>query len=102
VGHFLGLQQLRGQGHPEHTQQLSVDGYYRYVRHPLYAFSLIFIWLTPLMSWNILAFNIGATLYLTIGTFFEEQKLRMEYGEEYATYAKKTPMLMPGWGFWRK
>jgi len=96
AAHFLGLEQYR---HPEAAAQprrLITSGLYRLVRHPLYSFSLLILWLMPWMTCNILAFNIGATLYLTIGTLFEERKLLLEFGEAYAAYRRCTPMLIPG------
>lgn len=101
VANFLGLEQLLGlKGEPSHG--LVRGGLYRYVRHPLYAFSLALIWLTPVMTWNVLGFNIGATLYLTIGSFIEERKLLQEFGPQYAEYRRRTPMFLPGWGSWRR
>ena len=71
-------------------------GLYRYVRHPLYTLSILFIWLTPVLTWNALALNIGVTLYMVIGSYFEERKLLDAFGEEYAGYRQRTPMLVPG------
>jgi protein-S-isoprenylcysteine O-methyltransferase Ste14 len=73
---------------------------YNWVRHPMYVCSLLFVWLMPAMSWNILAFNIGVTVYITIGVILEEHKLLLEFGEAYAEYQKRVPMLIPG--FWLK
>ena len=92
---FLGLRQLLL---PEDTKppRLVIDGLYRYVRHPLYTAGLLIIWLLPILSWNLLALNLGLTAYIFIGAHFEEQKLLMEFGEAYATYRNHTPMLIPG------
>jgi protein-S-isoprenylcysteine O-methyltransferase Ste14 len=90
---FLGLSQLtRGD---ETSPPLISTGFYRWVRHPLYAFSLLIIWLTPSMSCNILAFNLAATLYITFGTLLEERKLASEFGQAYIAYCRRTPMLFP-------
>jgi protein-S-isoprenylcysteine O-methyltransferase Ste14 len=72
------------------------------VRHPLYTFGLLFIWLTSTVSQNSLTVYIGATLYTLIGAYFEERKLLREFGDSYAEYKKKTPMLIPGFVFWGK
>ena len=45
--HFLGLRQLFGKDLGDHPDMLIVKGFYRWVRHPLYSFGLVFIWLTP-------------------------------------------------------
>jgi protein-S-isoprenylcysteine O-methyltransferase Ste14 len=74
---------------------LVISGLYRYIRHPLYTAGLIFIWLLPLMTVNILTINISLTLYILIGTYFEERKLRAEFGRGYIDYAAVTPMFIP-------
>jgi methanethiol S-methyltransferase len=97
---FIGFEQLADPQNKNRPHQLSTSGLYRWIRHPLYTLSFIFIWLTPVMTWNILAFNIGVTLYTTIGAaVFEERKLLQEFGEEYHEYQKRTPMLIPGLKF---
>ena len=75
--------------------QLVTDGLYRVMRHPLYAGSLLVLWLFPTMSWNLLAFNLGATIYILVGIYFEERRLLRQFGKKYADYRKKTPMLFP-------
>jgi protein-S-isoprenylcysteine O-methyltransferase Ste14 len=91
---FLGLSQLSG-SNQANSSRLVIHGLYRWVRHPLYSAGLIFIWLTPLMTTNLLAFNLGATVYLIAGALFEERKLLSEFGQEYARYRAATPMLVP-------
>ena len=90
---FVGLRQLFEK---EQSGALVVHGLYKLVRHPLYTFSLLFLWLTPSVSQNSLTVYIGSTLYILIGVFFEERKLLREFGETYADYKKSTPMLIPG------
>lgn len=92
---FIGLRQLLL---PEDTTptRLVTTGLYRYVRHPLYSAGLVFIWLISLLTWNLLALNLGLTAYIFIGAYFEERKLRLEFGEAYAEYYHHTPMLIPG------
>ena len=90
--HFAGLKQL----FEEDTKgDLVTSGLYKIVRHPIYTFSLLFLWLTPTMSDNTLVFYIGITLYFIIGAMFEERKLLREFGEDYAVYKKSTAMLIP-------
>ncbi len=72
-----------------------VHGLYRWVRHPLYTAGLLFIWLTPVMSINLLALNIGLSVYLVVGAIFEERKLLQAFGPAYAEYQQRTPMLVP-------
>jgi methanethiol S-methyltransferase len=92
---FLGLAQITGSADFGGPSKLEIRGLYRYVRHPLYLFGLLIIWLLPLMTWNILAFNLGATLYILVGIQFEERKLLKEFGQAYADYQRRVPMLIP-------
>lgn len=95
IGKFIGLRQMVL---PEDTTppRLVTSGLYRYMRHPLYTAGLVIIWLLPIMTWNLLALNIGLTAYVFIGSYFEERKLLLEFGEDYAEYRERTPMLIPG------
>lgn len=91
---FLGVRQIL---HPEQTSpsNLVTGGLYRYVRHPQYTAGLVFIWLVPIMTWNVMALDLGLTAYIIVGAYFEERKGLIEFGEAYAEYRKRTPMLVP-------
>jgi protein-S-isoprenylcysteine O-methyltransferase Ste14 len=91
---FLGLRQLT---HPsgEAPAELVTSGLYRYVRHPLYTAGLALIWLTPVMTLNVLALDLAFTAYIIVGARYEERKLRREFGQAYADYCERTPMLIP-------
>jgi protein-S-isoprenylcysteine O-methyltransferase Ste14 len=89
---FIGTRQL---GENDKPSKLTTSGLYHYVRHPLYTAGLVFIWLLPLMTVNILAVNISLTIYVVIGAIFEERKLRSAFGQEYIEYSSITPMLIP-------
>ena len=91
---FIGLRQLLER--EERPAKLVTNGLYRYVRHPLYAAGLLFIWLAPLMSVNSLILFTSLTIYIIVGAFFEERKLSREFGQEYLDYRSVTPMLIPG------
>jgi len=90
---FLGLSQLLGGNDAEET--LVVSGVYRYMRHPLYTGGMLVIWLTPLMTSSVLALNLGLSLYLYIGSIFEERKLARSFGVPYAEYQRQVPRFIP-------
>lgn len=96
---FLGLRQLlrllNGEPDPRDPPMLVTTGIHRWTRHPLYTFSLIVIWLTPVMTLNLLALNAGVTLYFWIGSIFEERKLVAEFGEAYRAHQLRVPRLLP-------
>lgn len=89
---FLGLRQVF-QG--EQPSQLVTFGFYHWMRHPLYFFGLLILWLTPAMTRNMLVAYICLSAYLIIGALFEERKLLREFGTPYAEYRARTPMLIP-------
>jgi len=97
---FVGLRQLFEEERPG---KLITSGLYRFVRHPLYTFSLLILWLSPNMSMNSFVAYLAFTLYILVGVYFEERKLLREFGQEYAEYRSITPMLIPGMRFgWNK
>ncbi len=99
IGQFLGLSQalayLRGDPLPLPSPPLQEKGMYALVRHPLYFFTLLTIWPLPVMSANTLLFNIGATVYLAIGSLVEERRLERAYGDAYRAYKRRVPWLIP-------
>jgi len=92
--YFIGLRQLIA-NEPSLSGSLQVDGFYRWVRHPLYSFSLIFLWLTPVMTANILTTWLLFTLYFYIGSIYEERRLVGEFGAAYERYRQQTPRFIP-------
>lgn len=95
--HFLGLAQVVA-AQPGETGKLNVGGFYGWVRHPLYFFSLLLLWLTPAMTLNLLVTYLLLTLYFYVGTFFEERRLLIEFGSAYRAYQQRVPRLIP-WPF---
>jgi protein-S-isoprenylcysteine O-methyltransferase Ste14 len=49
----------------------------------------------PVMTLNLLAINLSLTVYILVGAYFEERKLRREFGQVYRDYADVTPMFIP-------
>ncbi len=92
---FLGLDAVLEPGKAPSTPRFITQGVYRFVRHPVYSGSLLVLWATPLMTWNFLAFNLGATAYFIIGAHFEEQKLVRDFGSAYQEYRQRTPAFIP-------
>jgi len=89
---FIGLRQMF---EGERASGLVTNGFYRWVRHPLYLFGLLVLWLTPVMTLNMLVAFLSMTAYLLVGAAFEERKLMHEFGAAYADYRARTPMIIP-------
>ncbi len=92
--HFLGLAQLWG-GKPQQNGQLVVNGFYYWVRHPLYFFSLLLLWLSPVMTVNLLITYLLISLYFYVGSIYEERRLVIEFGTAYQEYQRCVPRLIP-------
>ena len=90
---FVGLRQLF---EAERPGTLVISRFYRLVRHPLYTFALLLLWLSPSVSLNSFILYLSFTIYILVGIFFEERKLLREFGQAYADYRSATPMLIPG------
>ena len=70
-------------------------GPYLWIRHPLYFFMIVLIWLAPDVSSDRLLFNILWTVWIILGSYLEERDLVTEFGERYRHYQKTVPMLLP-------
>lgn len=94
---FIGFSQLMGINDEE---KLNTRGLYRHLRHPLYTFSLVFLWLTPTMTRNLAILYLSFSMYFIIGAVVEERKLVKTFRDEYLEYISKTPMFIPflKWG----
>ena len=77
---------------------LTIRGPYRWVRHPLYSFVLVMLWCYPDLTADRLLLNSAMTIWVIVGTVFEERDLTGLFGEPYREYQRKVPMLIP-WRF---
>lgn len=80
--------------------QMGTPFIYKLVRHPMMTGILLGIWVTPVMTGGHLLLAVLFTLYILMGTRFEEKDLVADYGQSYVDYQMKTPSLFPR--FYRK
>ena len=75
---------------------LVTTGPYRYMRHPIYAAILLFLWtgIATNWSWRSAALGVLATAMLFLRMFFEETLVRQRY-PEYEAYAQRTKRVVP-------
>jgi protein-S-isoprenylcysteine O-methyltransferase Ste14 len=90
--YFLGLRQL---GSRDADTRLVTAGAYGIVRHPMYTLGLLVLWCFPILTSGTLAFNLGMTVYILVGSELEERRLITQYGEEYIRYRSKVAKLIP-------
>ncbi len=74
---------------------LRIEGPYKYSRHPVYFFSIIFLMFRAEMSLFYLTMFISFTAYFYIGSYYEEKKLVRLFGDVYKDYQKKVPRIFP-------
>lgn len=93
LGEFVGLKT------PQQSAQIEfrTGGLLRYMRHPLYTGTILFVLglfiEKAAISYFVMA--ICATVYILIGIVFEERKLIRQFGELYLDYRRRVPMLVP-------
>lgn len=73
-------------------------GPYRYVRHPLYGATVLSLFAAPDMSQGRLLLAVTLTLYIVLGSRFEERDLERAHGDAFRAYRAAVPGFMPGRG----
>ncbi|NVJ86646.1 MAG: isoprenylcysteine carboxylmethyltransferase family protein [Algoriphagus sp.] len=93
MGKFFGWVPEQG----SEREQLIVSGWYKRIRHPLYAgLLLIFIGYFLVSGTYTALVHLGCLiLYLPIGIYFEEKNLIAQFGEDYKNYQKAVPAIFP-------
>jgi len=77
------------------ARSFTVRGPYRWVRHPLYLFTIVFFWCYPVITADRLLFNILWTIWIIVGARLEERELVEDFGDNYRDYRARVPMLLP-------
>lgn len=102
ITEFLGFRQigryLKGIYDPEtldEVTELNTTGPYKFSRHPLYLFAILFLIFRPAMDLAYLTFLICMTAYFYIGAYYEEKKLVQRYGNQYQKYRESVPFILP-------
>ncbi|MGD9868526.1 MAG: methanethiol S-methyltransferase [Hyphomicrobiales bacterium] len=99
INHFdlFGLRQvwLNLTAKPYTPLKFGTPWLYRYVRHPLYVGWFLAFWATPTMTAAHLLFAVMTAAYILIAIRLEERDLVATLGDDYETYRKSVPMLVP-------
>ena len=74
---------------------LKISGPYKYSRHPVYFFSILFLFFRPIMDLFYVTVFICSLAYFYIGSIYEEKKLVENFGEVYKDYQNKVPRIFP-------
>jgi methanethiol S-methyltransferase len=94
---FFGIRQLSGLWKGEQTEEpgeIKQKGLLGLMRHPMYFALIIYLWCNTFSVLDIIV-NSVLTIYIFIGTWLEEKKLVLEFGDAYNRYRKEVPMIIP-------
>lgn len=82
---------------PREDATLVTTGPYRWIRHPMYTFSLLMFLSLSLLtaSWFIAIGGMGAFILLALRSRIEEERLIDKFGEAYRAYMKRTGRFFP-------
>jgi len=83
------------QGREPRSWPFAIRGPYRWVRHPQYFFVLVLCWATPDLTADRLVLNGILTVWIVLGTVLEERDLVEQFGDDYESYRRRVPMLIP-------
>jgi len=101
VKEFLGISQVTRYFQKKYSSELDeemtlvIGGPYKYSRHPIYFFSIMFLLFRPTMDLFYLTFFLLIVVYFYIGSYYEEEKLVRSFGEIYTRYQKSVPKIFP-------
>jgi protein-S-isoprenylcysteine O-methyltransferase Ste14 len=93
---FFGIRQIINFGRQKTADSSGIrkSGLLGVVRHPMYLALIIYLWFQTHTMMNIIV-NAVLTVYVLIGTWLEEKKLVLEFGEPYVKYQQEVPMIIP-------
>ncbi|HEV2123662.1 MAG TPA: hypothetical protein VGW38_12910 [Chloroflexota bacterium] len=75
---------------------MSISGPFRLSRHPLNLVPVPIFWLTPQMTAKHAVFSLVSTIYLVLGSWHEEMRLKAAHGRAYEQYQQSgVPFYMP-------
>jgi len=76
------------------SEQLHISTLHRFVRHPWYFFFLLVMWTQDLHATQLFSYSLFS-IYLVVGSWMEERKLVVHYGDAYRQYCRQVPGLIP-------
>jgi protein-S-isoprenylcysteine O-methyltransferase Ste14 len=97
LGEFVGTRQLTQQDPKADHSRLNTSGYNAWVRHPLYFSTLLLMaaYFVFRPTWSNAVIGLSVVVYLPFGIWWEEKKLRRQFGREYDEYARRVKRLIP-------
>lgn len=94
---FFGIYQILRFGKTKTSnpsEEIKRNGLLGIIRHPMYFALIIYLWCQTYKVSDMVV-NTVLTIYIILGTFLEEKKLVLEFGDPYIKYQHEVPMLIP-------
>jgi len=92
---LFGLRQAFYSGGARTHEQLVIPWLYRWVRHPMMTGFLMVLWTIPDFSAGHALIASVLTVYILLGTRWEESDLVRDMGHAYRSYSSQVPRLVP-------
>lgn len=99
---FIGISQINRFFKDEYDENeldermtFRAEGPYRFSRHPLYLFSILFLLFRPEMNLFYLTMFVSFVIYFYIGSVYEEKKLVKIFGSDYINYQNNVSKIFP-------
>jgi len=94
---FLGIKQIlqeRSGSAMTASGEFDSRGVLGLIRHPWYSGVFLLLWASDITLRGLII-NLILSAYLVIGTFLEERKLVLDFGDKYKTYQRQVSMFIP-------
>lgn len=99
---FIGLSQINrflsneyDENELDEKMTFRAEGPYKFSRHPIYLFSILFLLFRPEMNLFYLTMFISFVIYFYIGSVYEEKKLIDVFGDDYIEYKRSVSRIFP-------
>ncbi|MEW5913040.1 MAG: NnrU family protein [Thermodesulfobacteriota bacterium] len=79
--------------HQPRPQRLISRGAYAYMRHPMHVSAMIVVWARSHNGPADVLISLLMSVYIALGTWHEENRLRRQFGQAYREYARKVPLV---------
>lgn len=79
----------------DETSEFRINGPYKFSRHPVYLFTILFLLFRPQMDFFYFIAFLCISAYFYVGSIYEEKKLTKKFGEAYINYQKSVPRILP-------
>lgn len=73
--------------------RLITTGAYAHMRHPMHVAAFLVVWGRALHGWPDVMISLILSVYIALGTWHEDVRLRHQFGDDYRAYARRVGLL---------